>query len=116
MQQLTAPRNLFRYQSGRVIALGRVMLGILFLLAVWLDRSEPVQAVAETYALLFFYAFLAILIMVATWRNWWLDARLAVATHALDMAVFTAIVFSTNGSTSPFFLFFVLVQCVLYAS
>ena len=28
--------------------------------------------------------------------------------HAFDMAVFTAIVFSTNGSTSPFFLFFVL--------
>ena len=108
MQQLMASRNLLRYQSGRVIGLGRVMLGVLFLLAVWLDRSEPVQAVAATYTLLATYALLAILVTVATWRNWWLDARLAVVTHAFDMAVFTAIVFSTNGSTSPFFLFFVL--------
>jgi signal transduction histidine kinase len=43
-----------------------------------------------------------------TWRNWWLDARLAGVTHVIDMAVFTAIVFSTNGYTSPFFLFFIL--------
>ena len=28
--------------------------------------------------------------------------------HFVDMAVFTAIVFSTNGYTSPFFLFFIL--------
>jgi signal transduction histidine kinase len=91
-----------------VIALGRVMLGIMFLLAVWIDQSEPVQAVAETYALLILYAVTAIIIAAATWRNWWLDARLAVPSHGVDMAVFTAIVFSTNGSTSPFFLFFVL--------
>ena len=108
MQQLTAPHSLFRYQSGRVIALGRVILGILFLLAVWLDRSEPVVAVNSTYALLIIYALLALTIAAATWSNWWLDARLAIITHGIDMAVFTAIVFSTNGSTSPFFLFFVL--------
>ena len=28
--------------------------------------------------------------------------------HFVDMAVFTAIIFSTNGYTSPFFLFFIL--------
>jgi signal transduction histidine kinase len=108
VQQLTAPHSLFKYQSGRVIALGRVILGILFLLAVWLDRSEPVVAVNSTYALLIIYALLALTIAAATWTNWWLDARLAIITHGIDMAVFTAIVFSTNGSTSPFFLFFVL--------
>ncbi|HKP35202.1 MAG TPA: ATP-binding protein [Sphingomicrobium sp.] len=84
------------------------MLAILFLIAVWLDRSEPQRAVAGTYALLILYAAGAIGIAAATWRNWWLDARLAVPMHAIDMAIFTAIVFSTNGSTSPFFLFFVL--------
>ena len=108
MQQLTAPGSLFKYQSGRVIALGRVMLAILFLLAVSLDRSEPLEAVVVSYALLILYAVLAVAVAAATWRNWWLDARLAVPTHGVDMAVFTAIVFSANGSTSPFFLFFVL--------
>jgi signal transduction histidine kinase len=101
-------QHLFKHQSGRVIALGRVMLVILFLIAVLFDRSQPLRAIAGTYALLALYAALAIGTAAATWRNWWLDARLAVITHGADMAVFTAIVFSTNGSTSPFFLFFVL--------
>ena len=108
LQRLAALQGLFKYQSGRVIATGRVMLAILFLLAVWLDRSEPERAPTQTYGLLIFYAAAAIAIAAATWRNWWLDARLAIPMHAVDMAVFTAIVFSTNGSTSPFFLFFVL--------
>jgi signal transduction histidine kinase len=105
---MTTLQTLFKYQSGRVIALGRVMLVTLFLTAVMFDRSQPFRAVAGTYALLGLYAALDIAAAAATWRNWWLDARLAVFTHAADMAVFTAIVFSTNGSTSPFFLFFVL--------
>lgn len=84
------------------------MLAILFLLAVWADRSEPNDALIGTYGVLVVYAVGAVGIAAATWRNWWLDARLAVPMHALDMAVFTAIIFSTNGSTSPFFLFFVL--------
>jgi len=108
LQQLTAAEGLFKYQSGRVIALGRVMLVILFLIAIVLDRSEPERAVVETYVLLILYAAGAVTVAVATWRNWWLDARLAVPAHAADMAVFTAIVFSANGTTSPFFLFFVL--------
>jgi signal transduction histidine kinase len=98
---------LLKYQSGRVIALGRVMLGILFLIAVWFDRGQQ-EAAHDTYALFVLYALVAMTIAAATWRNWWLDARLAWITHAFDMAVFTAIVFSANGSTSPFFLFFVL--------
>jgi len=108
LQRLTALQGLFKYQSGRVIATGRVMLAILFLLAVWLDRSEPDRTAVQTFPLLFTYAAAAVGIAAATWRNWWLDARLAVPMHGVDMAVFTAIVFSTNGSTSPFFLFFVL--------
>ena len=84
------------------------MLAILFLLAVSLDRSQAERATTQTYVLLFIYAAAAVGIAAATWRNWWLDARLAIPMHAIDMAVFTAIVFSANGSTSPFFLFFVL--------
>jgi signal transduction histidine kinase len=106
--QLTAPQGLFKYQSGRVIALGRVMLCILFLLAASVDPADPDWRILGTYSLLIGYTALSIAIAGVTWRNWWLDARLAVPTHAIDMAVFTAIVFSTNGSTTPFFLFFVL--------
>jgi signal transduction histidine kinase len=84
------------------------MLCLTFLLAVTLEHSETPQVWARTYALLTLYAAAAVIIAAATWRNWWLDARLAVVTHAADMMVFTAIVFSSNSTTSPFFLFFVL--------
>ena len=104
---LTASKDLFKYQSARVIALGRVMLGILFLIAVSLEPTAPSEA-KGTYALLLLYVALALGITALTWRNWWLDARLAGPMHALDMAVFTFIVFSTDSSTTPFFLFFVL--------
>lgn len=83
------------------------MLGILFLIVVSLERSAPRES-EGTYALLLLYVGLAIAVTALTWRNWWLDARLSVPIHALDMAVFTFIVFSTDSSTTPFFLFFVL--------
>ena len=108
MSLLTNTQGLFKYQSGRVIALGRVMLALMFLIAVWADKNEPARDAVPTLAVLVIYAVGAVGIAAATWRNWWLDARLAMPMHAFDMAVFTAIVFSTNGSTTPFFLFFVL--------
>jgi hypothetical protein len=99
---------MFKYQRGRVIGLGRAMLSILFLMSIWLDNSQPAKAPAQTYGLLLLYAVLSLATAAATWRNWWLDARLAAPAHILDMAVFTGVVFSTHGYTSPFFLFFIL--------
>ena len=99
---------MFKYQSGRVIALGRIMLSALFLLSIWLDQSQPAQAPEQTYGLLLFYVLSSVAVALLCWRNWWLDARLAAPAHFVDMAVFTGIIFSTNGYTSPFFLFFIL--------
>ena len=70
LQTLIGPQSLFKYQAGRVIALGRVILATLFLIAVWLDPSEPATAIVGTYALLILYALSAIGIAAATWRNW----------------------------------------------
>ena len=98
---------MFKYQSGRVIALGRVILASLFLLSILLARSQT-QTTDPTYLLLVVYLLFASVLALLTWRNWWLDAELAAPSHGIDMAVFTAIVFSANGYTSPFFLFFLL--------
>jgi signal transduction histidine kinase len=106
--ELGTAKNLFKYQSGRVIALGRVMLAAMFLAAIWLDKSQPADVVPQTYAFLFLYLCFALAVAAATWSNWWRDARLAVPSHLVDMAVFAVIVFSTNGYTSPFFLVFIL--------
>ncbi len=99
---------MFRYQSGRVISLGRVMLAAAFLATIWWDRTQPLQSPTVTYASLTFYLLFALGLAIVTWRNWWLDARLAVASHLVDMALFALIVFSTDGYTSPFFLVVIL--------
>ena len=106
MEQLAAVRSLFKFHSGRVIALGRVMLAITLVVVA---RVGPVQPeLTQSYLFLAAYAVGALLIAAATWKNWWLDARLATLTHGIDMAVFTAIAFSSSGWTSPFTLFFIL--------
>lgn len=82
------------------------MLAALFLLSVWLDKSQPTAG--ATYAFLMFYLLFSAAIALSTWRNWWLDSRLAMPVHLVDMATFAFICFSISGYTSPFFLVFIL--------
>lgn len=98
----------FRNQTGRVIALGRAMLALLFLLTIWLDTTQPAHFPAETYFALIFYVQFALAILALTWRNWWYDARLAAPALSVDMALFIVFVFSTHGYTSPYYLIFLL--------
>ena len=105
---LSSAQSLFKYQRGRVIALGRLILALLFLMSIWFDRTQPEHLGRQTNLLLLVYVWFALAITALIWRNWWLDARLALPVHFFDMMVFTAIIFSTNGYTSPFFLFFIL--------
>ena len=106
MEQLATLRGLFKFHSGRVISLGRVMLAITLFLIVMVGRSRP--ELTQTDPFLVAYALGALVIAAATWKNWWLDARLATLTHGLDMAAFTAIAFSSTATSSPFILFFIL--------
>jgi signal transduction histidine kinase len=106
LEQLTTLRSLFKFHSGRVISLGRVMLAITLFLVVLFGRTR--SELTQTYPFLTLYAAWTLLIAAATWKNWWLDARLSILTHGVDMAVFTAIAFSSTGTASPFVLFFIL--------
>jgi len=99
----------FHHPSGRVVALGRLLLATLFLLAILIDVSQPAKAPAITYALLGAYVIFAAAIVIATWNDWWLEARLAGPGHAADILVFMLLVFVTEGYTSPYFIFFVFV-------
>src|SRR5687768_11338543 len=102
-------RKRIQLPSGRVIALGRLMLASLFLIAILVDASQPAQSPPHAYALLATYVILAAGIAVLTWNSWWLDAKLAGPAHAMDIVLFTALVFLTEGYTSPFFTFFIFV-------
>ena len=72
-QQLDfAAKSSFKYQSGRVIALGRIMLAGMFLVAIWLDPSQP-PVQSQIYAFLWLYLCFALAVAAATWTNWWLE-------------------------------------------
>lgn len=101
--------NGLQHTSGRVIALGRLLLATLFLVAIWVDTSQPTHAPEATFALLLAYLSVAAAIVVVTWNNWWLDARLAGPAHAIDIVLFTLLVLLTEGFTSPYFPFFVFI-------
>jgi signal transduction histidine kinase len=102
----TSLRSLFKFHSGRVISLGRVMLALTLFLVMMFGRTRA--ELTQNYPFLVAYGAGGGLIAAVTWKNWWLDARLAIFTHGIDMAVFTAIAFSATGWTSPFNLFFIL--------
>ena len=95
--------------SGRVIALGRLLLATLFMVAIGIDISQPALAPLQTYMLLVGYQLFAGVIAAVTWNDWWLDAKLAGPAHAVDILMFTILVFLTESYTSPFFVFFVFV-------
>ena len=95
------------HRSGRAIALGRLFLAALFLLAVRLDGGEVAKAPEAALALLIAYFAFAACIAIATWNSWWLDAKLAGPAHAVDILFFIALVFLTSGYASPYFIFFV---------
>lgn len=99
--------DVLKHRSGRVVALARAVLAATFLFAIWVDPTQPTHDIVLTYSILVIYAVGSAALAVVTWKNWWLDARLAAPAHVLDIAVFTLLVFFTDGYTSPFFVFFV---------
>lgn len=92
-----------------MISLGRFALASVFLLAIWLDPTQPTRHHAEAYTILIAYVIVAAAYLVATWNNWWLENRLSAYAHGLDIALFGVMVFLTEGYTSPFFTFFVFI-------
>ncbi len=78
-------------------------------MAMSVGVSEPIHYPVQTYALLLTYLVFAVLLVLLTWNSWWLDAYLAGPAHAIDIAMFTIIVYLTRGDTSPFATFFIFV-------
>ena len=94
--------------SGRVIAVGRLLLATLFVIVAALDPATP-DWPSPVDGLLLGYFLFAVALVAVTWRNLWLDASLGGPAQAIDIIMFTALVLMTEGDRSPFFPFFVFV-------
>ena len=95
-------RRIFTRRSGKVLASSRAVLVLLFILALVLDREHPVEGGLPGIVLLSGYSAWSLLLVVISWRSWWLDCRIAPAAHALDLCVFIGAVFITEGANSEF--------------
>lgn len=102
--------RLFEHRSGRIIALTRAVLALVFFLALWVDPSQPVRESELGYALLGSYLLLAAILLAIAFRSWWWDHRLAWPAMAVDLFAFLAAVYFTESAiddfTSPFLAFF----------
>ncbi|MHB8908875.1 MAG: sensor histidine kinase [Syntrophales bacterium] len=91
----------------RFVTLGRALLAVCALLAVWLNPMEPVKHTWTTYYLLFGFVCYSVLIVLAVWCLDVTWTRLPVISHGIDLILFALLMFFTQGPASPFFVFFV---------
>jgi signal transduction histidine kinase len=97
--------RIFSQSSGRVVAIARLSLAALFLIAAMSDRSiSPPLGLKLVLAA---YIGFATVVAGAIWNNWWIDLRIAAAAHLTDIMFFMIVVLWPEGYASPYFLFFV---------
>lgn len=102
-----APQYTPQARAERLIALGRLVLACFSLLAVYLEPSTPAKYQQATYALLAAYTLYALVVLVVAWRTPVPPARQRVASHVVDLILFTLFIYLTEGPASPFFLYFI---------
>lgn len=95
-------------RSGRVIALGRLLLALFILIANLRSFEGEIEYPQATLAFGTAYLVFASVVLPLTWSNWWLEHRLKLPTHIVDMSFFLALDLATGiPVTNPFFVFFV---------
>lgn len=94
-------------RAERLLAASRALLASCSLFAVWFDPTEPAKYVTVTYSLMVGYVGYALLLVFLAWRADVTLVRARVFTHCLDLAIFSLLIYVTEGApTSPFFVFF----------
>jgi signal transduction histidine kinase len=102
--------RIFENRSGRIIALCRAVLALVFFIALWIDPAQPVRSSGLGYALLGGYLLFAAVMLAIAMSGWWIDHRAAWPALAIDIFAFLAAVYFTESVrddfTSPFLAFF----------
>ena len=105
-------RATFEHRSGRVIAVLRVVLAFVFLVALAFEPVAAGESVHDGLVLISSYLLFSLVLVAIAWRSWWLDHRLARPVLVADVAIFLGAVFVTEAYdadfTSPFLALFAL--------
>jgi signal transduction histidine kinase len=85
-----------------------VVLAASALCAIWLDPTQPAKNEGATYALMIVYVVYSLLLAGLVWSSSVPLAGLRLATHGIDLAIFSVFIHLTDGPpSSPFFVYFV---------
>lgn len=108
---MTSPITTQQYtphaRAERLIAAGRFVLASSSLVAVYLEPSTPARHQTPTYALLTIYVIYSVAMIAVAWRSPVPSTRWRLATHALDLFLFSVFIYLAEGPASPFFLYFI---------
>lgn len=99
-------QDAFQSRAERVIATGRVVLAAFGLFAIWLDPSQPAKHADVTYVLMATYVLYTLAVAQLAWKKDAADRIWGLTTHVIDLVLFAALMYLTDGPTSPFFVFF----------
>ncbi|WP_207541311.1 sensor histidine kinase [Sabulicella rubraurantiaca] len=91
-----------------MIALARLVLIVFALAATYVDATQSRGDITATYTITGFYAAVAAIGAVFVFRRVPTKYELFLA-HALDIALVSALIYLTEGPTSPFFVFFTFI-------
>jgi signal transduction histidine kinase len=91
----------------QLIAITRVVMAVVALLAIWLDPSQPARYAWVAYVSLTCYLVYALALALLAWQTLVSLRRLRLPTHVLDLAFFSLLIYLTEGPASPFFVYFV---------
>jgi signal transduction histidine kinase len=104
MEPLTSSQT----RAERLIAAGRVVLACGALFAVWMDPTQPARQQRLAYGLLSAYVMYSLVVLlVKVWRSGLPSERHRRASQVVDLVFFSAVLFFTAGTTSPFIAYFV---------
>ena len=104
--------------SARFVAAFRVIIALIYMVAIWADPLQPVRYAEIGYALLAAYLLWATVIVWAANRNWLIEFHLARPALLIDVFVGLGSIFFTEGASQDFatplaaFFLFVLVESI----
>jgi signal transduction histidine kinase len=98
-----SPRN----RAERVISAGRLFLAAFLTLAVLAEFQVPRRHFEVVIILALSYLTYSFGVAVLTWTRRLTTRGVAVATHVIDLVLFSAFMYLTDGADSPLFPYFV---------
>jgi hypothetical protein len=87
---------MYARRSGKVLALCRLTMAVLFMAGILFSTDIPLRNPALTQVLVGGYVLWATGLATAAWFDWWYDCRLAPTAQFIDFMAFASAIYFTE--------------------